>query len=72
MLSVIVSLAIEADEYIKIYQGSARSVFAKTSEGRSIRFPANILQSFVTRDGVNGTFLIEFDDSNKFQKISRL
>ncbi|MGH1438850.1 MAG: DUF2835 domain-containing protein [Cellvibrionaceae bacterium] len=72
MRKVVVSLAIAADEYIKLYQGSARSVYTETIEGRSIRFPANILQPFVTREGIKGHFSIEFDQGNKFKTISRL
>ncbi len=72
MSAVIVSLSIKADEYLKLYQGSARSVYAKTVEGKSIRFPANILQPFVTHDGVHGSFKIEFGETNKFKSISRV
>jgi len=72
MSKVVVSLAIAADEYVKLYQGSARSVYTKTIEGRSIRFPANILQPFITREGINGNFSIEFDHGNKFKTISRI
>ena len=72
MTNIIVSLTITADEYIKIYQGSARSVYTRTAEGRSLRFPANILQPFVTREGIKGNFSIEFDQDNKFKRISRV
>jgi len=72
MTNIIVSLTITADEYIKIYQGSARSVYTRTAEGRSLRFPANILQPFVTREGIKGNFSIEFDQDNRFKKISRV
>lgn len=72
MHKVIVPLTISAEEYLKLYQGSARSVYAKTTEGKSIRFPANILQPFVTRAGIKGHFSIEFDQCNKFKTISRI
>ncbi len=72
MSEVVISLNIAADEYLKLYKGSARSVFTQTVEGRSIRFPANILQPFVTREGVRGRFIIEFDEQNKFRYIKRL
>lgn len=72
MSEIIVSLNIAADEYLKLYQGTARSVFTKTREGRSIRFPANILQSFVGHEGVVGSFKIEFDEDMRFKNISRL
>ena len=72
MSEVIVSLNIAAEEYLKLYQGAARSVFTKTREGRSIRFPANILQPFVSYNGVVGRFKIEFDEQNRFKNITRL
>ncbi len=72
MSEVVISLSITADEYIKLYKGAARSVFTRTAEGRSIRFPANILQPFVTREGVRGSFVIEFDEQNKFKRIKQL
>ena len=72
MAELIVSLQISAEEYLKLYQGSARAVYTRTRDGRSIRFPANILQRFVTREGVRGTFAIYFDGNNKFQKIEQL
>jgi hypothetical protein len=72
MSEIIVSLNIAAEEYLKLYQGVARSVFTKTREGRSIRFPANILQPFVGHEGVVGSFKIEFDNENRFKNITRI
>ena len=72
MSQVIVSLSISADEYVKLYQGTARSVYTETLEGRSIRFPANILQPFITREGIRGTFAIYFDRDNRFKKIEAI
>ncbi|MEM1260801.1 MAG: DUF2835 domain-containing protein [Pseudomonadota bacterium] len=69
---VVVSLAIAADEYLRVYSGSARQVQTVASDGRSVRFPANILQPFVTHSGVFGQFEIHFDDSGRFRSISRL
>ena len=72
MAEIIVSLNISADEYLKLYQGTARSVFTRTSDGQNIRFPANILQPFVSREGVKGSFKIEFDEHHRFEQISQL
>lgn len=69
MSAVTVSLSISADEYVRLYQGAARSVLARTIEGRTIRFPANILQPFVTRSGIEGVFNIYFDSDNRFVKV---
>jgi hypothetical protein len=72
MPQAIISLTITADQFLKHYQGSARSVYTKTIEGKRIRFPANILQPFVTHNGISGMFAIEFGEQNKFIGIKRL
>ncbi len=70
--SIIVNLAISAEELQRLYEGSAKTVFAQSIDGRSIRFPANILRPYVMHSGIRGTFQIDFDDDNRFQAISRL
>lgn len=72
MHSMIVDLHIPADEYLKMYQGVASSVRAMARDGRSIRFPARILQPYITREGITGSFLIYFDEEMKFRAIDRL
>jgi hypothetical protein len=69
---IVVSLSISPDEYLRVYQGTAKKVSSVDNDGRRISFPVNILQPFVTRDGVMGTFAIYFDESNKFQRIDRI
>lgn len=71
MSAIYLSLFISAEEYLKMYQGSAKTVFTKSVTGETVRFPANILQPFVTREGVKGNFVIEFDNNNKFKSINR-
>lgn len=72
MSHMIVPLHITREEYLAWYQGSAKIVHAKTADGRTIQFPANILQPFVTHAGIKGTFAIYFDERNKFKAIKRL
>lgn len=72
MKSIIVNLAISAEEFQRLYEGSAKSVFAHSIDGRSIRFPANILRPFVLHSGIRGTFQIDFDEENRFKSIRRL
>ncbi len=72
MQTLIVDLRISPDEYLKMYQGVASSVRAQARDGRSIRFPARILQPYVTREGISGSFLISFDEEMKFRAIDRL
>ncbi len=70
--NIIVSLNISAEEYLRVYNGAARTVFAQSTDGRSVRFPANILQRFVTRDGIQGRFCIFFTDEGKFDRVERI
>ena len=69
---LIVDLSISPDEYLKLYQGVAKDVFARARDGRNARFPAQVLRPFVTREGVRGSFCIFFDQNKKFESIRRL
>ena len=72
MQSLVVNLNIPADEYLRMYQGEVQDVLAYAVDGRRVRFPARILQRFVSREGVYGRFQIKFDKSGRFLKIARL
>lgn len=69
---IYVPVTIDRQEYLKYYQGSARSVYGRDLQGRSVSFPANILQPFVTHTGIKGLFAIQFDEQGKFQSIERV
>jgi hypothetical protein len=70
--SVVISLAISAEEFQRMYEGSVKTVLAQSMDGRSIRFPANILRPFVLHTGVRGRFQIDFDEDNRFSSIKRV
>ncbi len=72
MKSIIVNLSISTEEFLRLYEGNAKNVFATSVDGRSIRFPAGILRPFVLHSGVRGTFQIDFDDDNRFHSIHSL
>lgn len=67
-----IHLNISARKYLLLYQGVAQNVFATAIDGRRVRFPAKILQPFVTHSGVNGRFLIFFGDDGRFSTIKKL
>jgi len=66
------ALQISAHKYMEYYSGEVRDVVAVASDGRRIRFPANLLRPFVGQDGIHGEFVIEFNDDNKFVAINKL
>ncbi len=72
MAKLRVSLTITEDELLKWYRQDAQDVYAIAHDGSSVRFPANILQPYVSHSGVQGTFEIEFDEYGKFRSIARL
>ena len=69
--SVVLDLAISADEFLRLYQGAASQVLARANDGQSVRFPANILRPFVHHDGVHGRFVITFDETGKLLSIDK-
>lgn len=72
MEHIIVDLIIAKEEWLKIYQGKAQFVNATSRDGRSIKFPANILSKYTTHNGIEGSFVINFNDDGKFQSIVKL
>jgi len=70
--SLVVNLAIPAEELLRLYQGSAKTVKAVSHDGRQVKFPADILRPFVLHQGVYGQFKINFDELHKFKSIEKL
>lgn len=71
-MHLIVDLVITRDEYLRWYQGAAKSVLAVSRDGRKVSFPAQSLQPYVTHNGIKGTFAIYFDDNNKLLGVEKL
>jgi len=71
MQRVTVRLNISPERFQAYYQGVVDSVVATTHDGRTVKFPARVLRTFLTYQGVQGTFEITFDAKLKFQAIRR-
>jgi len=65
-------LSIPGDVYLSYYEGAARAVVVTSFDGRRIQFPAKVLRQFVTRDGIQGVFEMEFNENNKCVAIRRI
>ncbi|WP_430462679.1 DUF2835 domain-containing protein [Thalassolituus sp. LLYu03] len=72
MQQIVVDLSINAHEYQRYYSGQVRVVVARSLDGRTVRFPASVLQQVVSYDGVQGRFAIRFTGDGKFHSIERL
>ncbi len=71
MPEVTVTLAIDAEDYRRYYAGGVRDVVARSTDGRQLRFPANILRHVVTHSGVHGRFVIRYEANGRFTSITR-
>lgn len=63
---------IAPDEFKRYYQGTAKYVVTRATNGQRIQFPAGVLQQFITRDGISGEFRITYDENNKLKEIKRI
>ena len=72
MPRIVVDLRIAADDYLRMYAGTAKSVVARARDGRRVRFPAQALRAFVSHEGITGCFAVDFDENMKLLGISRL
>jgi hypothetical protein len=72
MPNICVSLHISSNDFLSYYEGAANTVLATASDGRKVRFPARVLRPYLTHDGIDGHFLIQFDDKHKFIGIKKL
>lgn len=67
-----VVLSISPQQLIQYYEGHASTVVAKTKDGRTVRFPANVLRSLVQANGVQGLFELVVDENRKLVSIKRV
>ncbi len=72
MNQIIVDIRISPDQYIKQYRQPGCMVNTVSRDGRTVRFPADLLRRFLLHDGVNGSFKIQFNTDGKFKSIERI
>lgn len=65
MFRLHLDISLSAEEFLKVYRGSANRVFIRSREGRSVSLPARHLQPFLTHEGVHGSFILTFDQNGK-------
>ncbi len=69
---IVIPLRIDREQFLRYYRGTAKYIVARSRDGRTVRFPASILQQFLTHDGIQGVFVLRHDQNNKFVAIERL
>jgi hypothetical protein len=71
MQVVTVRLKISPERFQAYYQGVVEHIVARSTDGRTVQFPARVLRPFLSYQGIQGTFEITFDATLKFQSIRR-
>lgn len=66
------SLNLNAAQIKSYYRGKAQNILVKASNGLNVQFPANLILPYVARDGVNGRFLLSYDQKGKALSLKRL
>lgn len=72
MNEVCLSLSLSAAQCERYYAGHIKYVQAQSDDGRQIRFPAQALLPYISHTGVQGRFVLRFDDQHKFIEMARL
>lgn len=70
--SVIVDVVIHRDDWLRVYEGTAWRVRVRARDGRSVVFPARILQPWMAHDGVFGSFIIHYDGDGRFHSVEKV
>ena len=68
---IVFTLHISSEEYLRYYRGTARFIIARSTDGRTVKFPAAILQRFLGHDGIHGVFVLRHDENNRLLGIER-
>ncbi|MGB0662520.1 MAG: DUF2835 domain-containing protein [Pontibacterium sp.] len=71
MKTITFDIQLPADEFLKLYQGVAKSVLVTALDGRTVRFPAEHLRPYLMHSGIYGRFTLFFDAQGKFVKIQK-
>jgi len=65
------TLRLSYEQYLQVYQGTAKNISVVADDGRRIAFPARNIQSFLTKEGVHGYFEMELTAENKFISVKK-
>jgi hypothetical protein len=66
------TLQLSYDQYLQVYQGTAKNISVIADDGRRIAFPARNIQSFLTKEGISGYFEMTLTTENKFISVKKI
>ncbi len=72
MPSLELDIALSAERLRAVYQGHANRVLLRSRDGRRVSLPAHHLRSFLTHEGVYGSFELDFNVAGELLNLRRL
>ncbi|MBC8325494.1 MAG: DUF2835 family protein [Verrucomicrobia subdivision 3 bacterium] len=72
MIRITVSIRLTTQQVENYYRGRTRWVIADAADGRTVQLPFKVLHPFISKDGIDGLFIVTTDQKHKFQAIDRL
>lgn len=65
-------LYLSADDYLQYYEGVVAAIQVRSHCGKRIQFSADKMRPFVLKDGIQGRFIMQLDNNNKFISIKKV
>lgn len=72
MPSLVLDIALSAERLRAVYQGRANRILLHSRDGRRVSVPAHHFRAFVTHDGLQGSFELEFSSAGELLNLRRL
>ncbi|WP_263142116.1 DUF2835 domain-containing protein [Pseudomonas sp. RIT-PI-AD] len=72
MPSLVLDIALSAEHLRAVYRGHANRIMLRSRDGRRVSLPAYHLRPFLTHQGVQGSFVMEFSASGELLELRRL
>ena len=65
-------LQLSPERYLDYYRGTVRHVVVRCTTGQTVQFPASLLQRHVTKEGIQGVFILTCDENNRCVDLQKL
>ncbi|WP_028239298.1 DUF2835 domain-containing protein [Stutzerimonas azotifigens] len=72
MPSLVLDIVLPAHRLTAVYQGRANRILVTSREGRSVSLPVHHLRPYVTREGIRGSFRLDFSEDGHLLGLTRL
>ncbi|TBU96049.1 DUF2835 domain-containing protein [Stutzerimonas kirkiae] len=72
MPSLTLDIAISPERLLALYQGRANRILVRSREGKRVSLPAHHLRPFFAREGLYGSFVLDFSNEGELISLRRL